>query len=171
MGRYQGLEAVIDALCSTTDVPIEATFVGSGAAQAALEHRAANAGGDRITFLAHRPLSELSPLLERAHVGIVSLLPGVSRAADPSKIPILLAHRCRLLTVVDDDCDLAHFVEAYGIGSTTRPEDPVSIADALRKEYLRIGVDTDFDAALEARHSRSAALESWRALIESIERT
>lgn len=115
LGAFQGVEALVGLVELTSTSPsIRWHFFGDGALRTLVQRLD---DGSRVHFYGHRPPSEVSSFVAaRADLGVVSLNPGVIRAAYPSKTMTYLRNGCPLLTLVEDDSELARLVNARQLG-------------------------------------------------------
>ncbi|MDX2505212.1 MAG: glycosyltransferase family 4 protein [Gammaproteobacteria bacterium] len=135
IGRFQGLEAFIDAMEMLTHRSmIELVFVGEGSALSALEKRAN--GASNVKFLPHQSVNVARRMIADADLGIVSLSRDIYRYAYPSKTMTYLEEGCPLLVSVEHASELVKFVESSNVGVCVMPEQPKSIADAIESIYL-----------------------------------
>jgi glycosyltransferase involved in cell wall biosynthesis len=129
-GRFQGLDAVVDAAALLKAHPFRFVFVGEGVEKTRLVQRAQDAGLTKVSFLAPRPKSEMPAFVASCDVAVVSLLkrmPGTM----PSKFYEALASGAIPLTA--DGCEAAPLVRRHEAGVLYEPGDGQSAADALLK--------------------------------------
>ena len=116
LGRFQGLETVVQALLGDDDRldELELVLMGEGAVKADLERLVTAAPPERrarVRMLPHGSVSQARALLRTADLGLVSLTPGVISYAYPSKTATYLAEGLPLLVMVEADSELARQVE------------------------------------------------------------
>jgi glycosyltransferase involved in cell wall biosynthesis len=135
LGRFQNLETIADAAALLRDENgIEFHLFGSGALAESLARRVAAESLRHVHLHGYRSPDEVAAFLRtKADIGIVSLAPGVVRAAFPSKTMSYLRHGCPVLALVEPDCGLAKMVEESGAGFQVDPTDAVAIAALLRR--------------------------------------
>ena len=121
LGRFQGLEHVVDLIRGLTDEPrLRWHFFGDGPLRTTLDELAA--GGAPVTLHGYRPAAEVADFVRtRADLGIVSLNEGVIRSAYPSKTLTYLRNGCPLLVLVEQDTELAQMVRDRAAGGHRRP--------------------------------------------------
>lgn len=134
LGRFQGLEAFVDAMRLLSHVPdIELTFLGEGNALSTLKKRADNLAN--VTFLPHQSVSVAREVMRDADLGIVSLNKDIYKYAFPSKTMTYLAEGCPLLVSVEKESDLVGFVVENNLGVCAEIGSPESIAKAVESVY------------------------------------
>ena len=125
LGRFQGLEDVVDAaaaLCAER-ADLDLVFLGSGVLAEPLRERAGPLLGRRVHFLGQQPVAAAALALAHSQLAVVSLRPGMYRVAYPSKTMTCLAAGCRLLVVVEDESELAALVRDEDLGTVCPPGD------------------------------------------------
>ena len=135
LGRFQGLETLIDAAARLHDEPgIAFHFFGDGAMQAALALRVVRERLNYVHLYGYQPPEQVAEFLrDKADLGIVSLAPGVIRAAYPSKTMSYLRQGCAVLALVEEDSALARTITSAGAGFCSDPSDAGELAETLRK--------------------------------------
>ncbi len=132
-GEAQGLGAWVDALASLPDLPqVHLVLLGSGTQREALAQRAADLGiGAQVHRMDPVPPAAVPGHVADADVSIVSLADRrLFEITMPSKVQATLAMGSAIIASCAGD--VADVVRAAGAGWVARPEDPSSIADALR---------------------------------------
>jgi glycosyltransferase involved in cell wall biosynthesis len=152
LGRFQNLETVLAALARLAAEPLVSTdFFGDGPMRARVEREIARLGL-RARVHGHRPPAEVAQFLRReADLGIVSLLPGMIRAAYPSRTLSYLRHGCPVLALVERESELAEMIVDADAGVQVDPTDADQLAETLRSLAHRPG-------DLAGAHHRAAAL-------------
>lgn len=176
LGRFQGLEAVVDGIRDLAhEADIELILMGDGAARADLVSRAESfPTGARasVTVLPHASSADARELMRTADLGLVTLQPGVIRLAYPSKTMTYLSEGLPLLVGVEADSELATTVRAEGIGFVLEALD----AAAVRTTLLDLTHRTDEiermrprAAAYAARSgAREVVLKRWGELLDDL---
>lgn len=132
IGRFQGLEFVIDAFLSLSDrTDIELVLVGDGKAVEKLKARAGR--GAHIRFIPHQSLAITRQIMKESDLCLVSLVPGIYKYAYPSKTMTYLNEGCPLLVSVESDSVISHFVEENKLGFVVPQNNQELIADIVRK--------------------------------------
>ena len=95
---------------------------------------------ERVEVHGYRPPSEVAEFLAtRADLGVVSLAPGVIRAAYPSKTLSYLRQATPILALVESDSELAATVRDEKIGIQVEPGDVEGLVAALRDAAATAG--------------------------------
>lgn len=134
MGKAQALEAVLDAakIVAVSHPKVQFVFVGGGIEVESLKSKTSESGLANVLFLPRMPMSEIGSILALADVLLVHLrddplfeitLPSKTQAYMAAGRPILMAVRG----------DAARLIVRGGAGLVCIPEDPVSIAAAVRQ--------------------------------------
>ena len=145
-------------------------FLGDGAGKRALVDAVQNAGLTNVTFLDHRPKEEAQRLMEAADLHVVSLVPGLSGCAAPSKTYGIMAAGRPYVAAVDTGAEPHLIASEFDCGAHVPPGDPDALAAAILD--LR-GVDLDAmgargRAALEHGYSRARVVARFEELLEEV---
>ncbi len=173
LGRFQNLETVFDALVRLRDESgVIFDFFGDGAMRPELERTIATHHLSTVRVHGYRPPEEVAEFLrDRADLGIVSLAPGVIRAAYPSKTMSYLRNGCPVLALVEADSELAQTITSTGTGVHADPTDPEAVAATLRRLASRpaelAGAGERAYALYQQQFSPDRQLERWLHLVES----
>lgn len=157
MGATHGLDAAVaaaDALRGLTDLRF--LFIGDGLGRLALENEVRRRALDNVHIEPLQPWSTVPLSLATADVAIIAQEPGTENLSLPSKTYSSLAVGSALLALTSDDSDLANLTRELGVGLVCRRDDPVGIANAVR----RFHDDSEFLAGCKAR-ARRAAVERF----------
>lgn len=175
LGRFQGLEDIVDAahrICPTRP-DVDFVFVGAGVLAPALRERAGNLLGRQVHFVDHQPVAGAALALEHSQLAVVSLRPGIYRVAYPSKTMTCLAAGCRLLAVVEEQSELAALVRDEDLGSICPPGDPAALDRAISAELDRGPVsaaERERVRAVGTKHfDRAAKLDEWSRLLATVD--
>lgn len=172
LGRFQCLETVIEVAVELRDEDgIAFHFFGEGALRPQLERQIAAAGLRNVHVHGHRPPTEVAKFLRtQATLGIVSLTPGVIRAAYPSKTMSYLRQGCPVLVLVEADSALARTIEASGAGFQACATDPGAVAAVIRRlagdPAALTGVGLRAADLYREQFSPERQLERWVELFE-----
>ena len=133
MGAAQALDAVLDAaaLCSVSAPQVRFLLVGDGTDRDRLEQRARSLHLSNVSFVPWQPLAAMGKVFEQADALLVHLKDDpLFRMTIPSKTQAYLAAgRPIVMAVRGDAADLVSRADA---GILAQPEDPGSIAAAVR---------------------------------------
>lgn len=153
-GIAQGLENVLDAAALVADRAV-VLFVGSGPTKGSLIARAKARGIDNVRFIDPVPIEEMPRYFSLAYASIVPLVRSdLMRGARPSKIFPALASGVPV--VYSGEGEGARLVEDAGAGIAVPPEDPASLAGAMR----RLCDDPALRESL-ATHARTLAVDRF----------
>ena len=134
MGIAQGLDAVLDAagLCAVTAPELEFQFVGCGVDEDRLRRRAVEMRLANVHFLEWQPPSVIQTILEAADALLVHLKDDPLFAVTiPSKTQAYMAAGRPIVMAVRGDA--ADLVTQAGAGILAEPDNPASIAAAVRQ--------------------------------------
>jgi colanic acid biosynthesis glycosyl transferase WcaI len=169
IGRFQGLENLVDAMALLRDEPVELVLMGNGAIVEALRQRAA-ASGARVRFVAHQPVATVYALIKSADLGVVSLAADVHRSAYPSKTITYLFAGCPLLVVADTSSQLVADVLEHGVGAVCPPDRPDELAEVIRTALTGPRPDEHtIEKAAIALFDPERARHDWLDLIAHLE--
>lgn len=164
LGRFQNIETVIESAVLLRDDPsVVFHFFGDGALRAEIETTVDRERLENVHIHGYQPPERVAEFLrESADLGIVSLAPGVIRAAYPSKTMSYLRQGCAVLVLVEEDSELARTIVSAGAGVHSDPTDAGELAEALRKLAERR--DDLAEAGVRARALYSAQFNPQRQL-------
>ena len=174
LGRFQGLETVVEALMTADNRlrEIELIFMGDGAAKAELQARVH--GDPRFSFLPHGSASQARTLMRSADVGLVSLTPGVIQFAYPSKTSTYLSEGLPLLVAVEADSELARSVTKAEIGFVVPPNDVTAMRACLLEVVSKRSELSDMKARAtriwQSEFEQAALLNRWGDLLDQVGR-
>lgn len=176
LGRYQGLESVIDALrLLPPGLPVEMVFMGEGKAKHDLVAAAAGIGHRPdvdVWFLPHGSPASARALMRTAHLGLVSLAPEVVKYAYPSKTATYAVEGLPLLVACEQDSELARSVREGGLGVTVATGNAEAMAGAIQNARSQWERDrTESWRSAIADHARqafdeNAMLDRWARLVQ-----
>lgn len=173
LGRFQGLETMFDAVELLRDEPIRFHFFGEGPLVADLHSRIRSASLTNVEVHGYRPPAEVANFLaERADLGVVSLTPGVIRAAYPSKTLSYLRQGTPILALVEGSSELSDMVVSRHLGLQVEPGDVGGLVDALRgaasDPHALHGAPERLRELYAREYSREARLSQWSALFDEV---
>lgn len=134
MGRVQALDAVLDAadLLKKDYQDIMFVFVGDGVDASRLENIASSRGLNNVRFIPRQPASEIGAVLDNACALLIHLRDDPQhRGIIPQKTQAYLAAGRPIIMGVKGDA--ADLVEEAGAGIACEPQNPLSIAEALKE--------------------------------------
>jgi colanic acid biosynthesis glycosyl transferase WcaI len=170
MGPLQNLDALVLAMSLLDrEERIRLFFVGDGAAKARLQRMAGPLRERSIRFVEPVPAPTVAAMLEEADLGIVSLGPGTTAYAWPSKVISYLCAGLPILAIMETESELAGLLVRHGAGIAAEP-DPQLVASAIRDAARQVWAADE--PARERRRGhvravatrlfgREAALDAW----------
>ncbi|MCL1692988.1 MAG: GNAT family N-acetyltransferase, partial [Actinomycetia bacterium] len=175
MGRFQGLERIIDAArILVTRQEIQFVFMGSGSEMESLQSQAGTMMGHNVVFVPHQPITGAMAVLAESQLGLVPLRPEMYRVAYPSKVMAYVEAGCRLLLLMECESEAAQTVDQCGIGRCCQATDPQAIADAILAEYRHyVQHGSDRERIRDIGHdlfSKEIILPKWSDLFASLDR-
>jgi len=146
IGRFQSLETIVDAAKTLkNNEEIEFWFIGAGVSVDSLKERSGSLLGQSIFFHPYLQIEAVMKVINRCHLGVVSLAPKVILSAYPSKTMTYLEAGCKLLCLVEGNSSLATLVTTTKLGSVcSQPATAEDVADAISKQYQQ-WKDSDYD--------------------------
>lgn len=173
LGRFQGLDALIDGLASAeVGRVIELIFIGTGIAEASLRGRILN-DHFRLRFLGQQPKPVADAIVATADLAIISLCKGLIRYAYPSKTIDYLAAGVGIMAVVEPDSELGQMISGNGFGVVAQPGNPDVIGSALKAGLERVGQRADLKRSMqifaEQEFGCVSVLPRWQALFASMD--
>jgi glycosyltransferase involved in cell wall biosynthesis len=134
MGLVQKLDAALEAarICAASVPDAQFVFVGGGVDKARLQQRARELQLPNVRFLPRQPMDSVGAILSLADVLLVHLQDDpLFRITIPSKIQAYMAVGRPILTAIGGDA--ADLVEQSGAGLTCPPENPLALAEAVKR--------------------------------------
>jgi colanic acid biosynthesis glycosyl transferase WcaI len=131
LGFYGAWNTLLAAAKILRNENVGVVFVGEGANKAALE--ASVNGSSNVRFLPFRPVEQIPHVMMAGDLHIVTVRRGLEGVVVPSKLYSLLAAGRPILAVAPAESDAARIVEESGCGIAADPDDPVAVANAIRK--------------------------------------
>jgi glycosyltransferase involved in cell wall biosynthesis len=150
LGFYGAWDTLLGAAELLRNENVGLVFVGDGASRAALETSASNS--TNVRFLPFRPFEQIPQVMMAGDVHVVTIRRGLEGVVVPSKLYSILAMGRPVLVVASSSSDAARIVVESGCGLTADPDDPASVAAAIRE--LR---SDPARLALMGRHARELA--------------
>lgn len=176
-GGNIGTAHSIDTLVETMDLVrhdthIQFLIAGDGVRYAFLEEDIARRQLDNVTLLGYVPIGEMASVYAVSDVGLVPLKKGTAKSALPSKVYTVMAAGLPVMAVVDPDSDTANLVEQAQCGQVVPPDDPESLAAALRAmatdEKALVRFRQNALSFIQAHYSREAVASMYHNLIKSV---
>ena len=134
LGFIAMLDKVLEAAKLLENDPhIQFLIVGEGNAKAGLVSRAGELGLKNVRFLPTQPKEMLPQMLGAADLSLVTLNRRLGQLNVPSKTYSIMASARPVLASVPENSEIARLVEVAGCGEGVPPEDPQSLAGAIRR--------------------------------------
>lgn len=123
IGRFQNLELLLEAIAAfRNDDRLEFVFMGDGPVKTKLVDYAQQNDLTHVFFMSHVSIEKALEYLTSADVGVVSVSPGVTKVAYPSKSMMYFSVGLPVLAVVDDLSDLSTFIAQNDLGVSVSSE-------------------------------------------------
>jgi colanic acid biosynthesis glycosyl transferase WcaI len=133
LGFIAMLDKVLDAAKLLEDEPhIKFLIIGAGNAKAGLVRRADELGLQNIRFLPTQPREVLPEMLGAADLALVTLNRRLGQLNVPSKTCSIMASARPVLAAVPENSEIARLVKVADCGLSVPPEDPQSLAQAIK---------------------------------------
>jgi colanic acid biosynthesis glycosyl transferase WcaI len=173
IGLTQGLETILAAARLLTHLPdLRFVIIGDGARRGWLEEQLARDRLPNLTLLPYQPRSVVPQIYASSDLCLVPLKRGTAQETFPSKIYTIMAAGRPVVASTDADSELAWVVAEADCGWAVPPDDPVSLAAALREAYYRrtelANLGQNGRDYVMAHHSRAAVAAQYDALIREI---
>jgi glycosyltransferase involved in cell wall biosynthesis len=130
IGFYGAWQTLISAVRMLEQEGVGLVFIGEGAMKSQVEAMAA--GCAAIRFLPFRPAGEIPLVLSSGDMHVVTVKRGLEGVVVPSKLYPTLAAGRPVLGVAPEESDVVRTIRRGGCGLAANPDDPTSVADAIR---------------------------------------
>jgi colanic acid biosynthesis glycosyl transferase WcaI len=130
VGFYGAWQTLISAVRILENEGVGLVFVGEGAMKPQVEAMAE--GCSAIRFLPFFPASEVPLVLSAGDMHVVTVKRGLEGVVVPSKLYPTLAAGRPVLGVAPEESDVARIIRRTGCGVAANPDDPASVAEAIR---------------------------------------
>lgn len=171
LGLSQGLEAVVEAFGSLSDLPVTLALIGDGNAREGLARQVRERGLTNVIFLPPQPREILADVLASCDVGLVTMRRGVADDLVPCKLYGIMAAGRPVLAATEATSEVSRVVSDVDNGWVVPPEDPAAIARAVRAafettaaERRRLGRNSR--AACAAHYARSVLTQRYLGVLE-----
>jgi colanic acid biosynthesis glycosyl transferase WcaI len=131
LGFYGAWQTLISAVRMLEKEGVGLVFIGEGAMKPQVEAMAQGCGA--IRFLPFRPASEVPLVLSSGDMHVVTIKRGLEGVVVPSKLYPTLAAGRPVLGVAPEESDVARIIRRTGCGMAADPDDPTSVAEAIRR--------------------------------------
>jgi len=130
VGFYGAWQTLISAVRMLEKEGVGLVFIGEGAMKPQVKAMAE--GCRAIRFLPFRPASEVPLVLSSGDMHVVTVKRGLEGVVVPSKLYPTLAAGRPVLGIAPDESDVARIIRRTGCGVAANPDDPTSVAEAIR---------------------------------------
>jgi glycosyltransferase involved in cell wall biosynthesis len=130
LGFYGAWQTLISAVRMLENDGVGLVFVGEGAMKSQVQAMAAECRA--VRFLPFRPVSEIPLVLSSGDMHVVTVKRGLEGVVVPSKLYPTLAAGRPVLGIAPEESDVARIIRRSGCGVVGNPDDPNSVAEALR---------------------------------------
>lgn len=137
IGLFQGWPVILEAIkkVGKTNKDIHFAIIGSGSYKEKMEAQVKEEGIDNISIHPLQPASRLSEIYSIGDLELVSIEPGLSKMALPSKTFVIMAAGSPLLSLVDQSSDVAHIIKERKMGYTLEHGDSDALAETILSAY------------------------------------
>lgn len=132
LSHNSNIEPVIGAAEMLRGEPFAFVIVGEGVRKTHLVREVRRRNLDNVTFLPFQPLDEYPNVLKAADMNLVTLSTQASMASVPSKMYKMMASGRPILAITKRGNEVHRLVTEANCGLCVRPDDPVSVGEALR---------------------------------------
>ena len=137
IGLFQGWPVIVDAAKKVHEANPYILFViiGAGSYKEQLEKQVAE---EKLDFIEIRPMQPASRCAEIYSIGdleLVSIEPGLSKMALPSKTFVIMSAGSAVLSLVDQTSDIAQLIKEKDMGYTLEHGDAVALANTILEAY------------------------------------
>lgn len=137
IGLFQGWPVIVEAAKRVHAVKPDVLFViiGSGSYKEQLEKQVAE---EKLDFVEIRPMQPASRCAEIYSIGdleVVSIEPGLSKMALPSKTFVIMSSGSAVLSLVDQTSDIAQLIKKLDMGYTLEHGDPEALKNVILEAY------------------------------------
>ena len=130
LGFYGAWQTLISAVRMLENEGVGLVFIGEGAMKSQVQAMAQ--GCSAVRFMPFRPASEVPQVLSSGDMHVVTVKRGLEGVVVPSKLYPTLAAGRPVLGVAPEECDVVRTIRATGCGIAANPDDPASVAEAIR---------------------------------------
>ncbi len=141
IGLFQGWPVIVEAAKKVHAENLDIIFViiGSGSYKAQLEKQVAEEGLDYILIRPLQPASRCAEIYSIGDLELVSIEPGLSKMALPSKTFVIMSAGSAVLSLVDQSSDIAELIKKKDMGYTLEHGDADALANTILKAYEKRG--------------------------------
>lgn len=120
IGLFQGWPVILEAIkkIEALNKDIHFAIIGSGSYKKTMEAQIRKEGINNVSIHPLQPASRLSEIYSIGDLELVSIEPGLSKMALPSKTFVIMAAGSPLLSLVDQTSDIAQLIKERKMGYT-----------------------------------------------------
>lgn len=137
IGLFQGWPVIVEAAKKVHAVKPDVLFViiGAGSYKAALEKQIADENLDYIITRPMQPVQRCSEIYSIGDLELVSIEPGLSKMALPSKTFVIMSVGSAVLSLVDQTSDIAQYIKDQNMGYTLEHGDSEALKETILTAY------------------------------------
>ena len=173
LGVKQGLDIVVEAARLLQNHHIKFILCGAGSDLDRLQALVKEAALQNIVFLPLQSEADYAEMLCAADLCVITQQKGAGQSFFPSKLLNPLAFGRPVLTVADQESELARVVEEGGFGENILPEDPAAFAaslEALAVAPARLAAYGAAGREYVAQFERNQVLAEFTRELEALKR-
>lgn len=138
IGLFQGWPVIVEAAKKAHAVNPDIMFViiGSGSYKAQLEKQVVEEGLDYILIRPLQPASRVAEIYSIGDLELVSIEPGLSKMALPSKTFVIMSAGSAILSLVDQSSDIARLIKKRDMGYTLEHGDSEKLKQTILQAYM-----------------------------------
>jgi colanic acid biosynthesis glycosyl transferase WcaI len=173
LGHSQNLGDVLECAALLQDQDhIAFVIVGNGSRKPYLEARARQMGLSNVHFIPFQPREDVPDIYAAADVSLITLRKSIALDSVPSKAYTIMASGRPILAAVDPGSDAWNLVEQAQCGLCVEPENPQTLAEAIRALYadpaLRERLGRNGRKHVVQYYTRQAVAKQYHELLTSI---
>ena len=137
IGLFQGWPVIVEAAkkAHAQNHDIIFVIIGSGSYKAQLEKQVEDEGLDYILIRPLQPASRCAEIYSIGDLELVSIEPGLSKMALPSKTFVIMSTGSAVLSLVDQTSDIAQLIKQKDMGYTLEHGDADALANTILEAY------------------------------------
>lgn len=169
IGVFQNLENLLSVFAQLDASKVKLVLVGEGRAKQKLIEMAQELEVKNVEFHDHMSERDVFNFLCDQDVGLVSLLPGIFKYAFPSKIWTYIAADLPMLSMVEDESEIADFLESNNFGSSVAWQtSQEKIATTILSMAGKVKRNEYSVSSQKYSYNSSSAKQHWLKLFEDI---
>lgn len=138
IGLFQGWPVIVAAIkkIGVKYKDIHFAIIGSGSYKEKLEEQVKTEKISNVSIHPLQPATRLSEIYSIGDLELVSIEPGLSKMALPSKTFVIMAAGSSLLLLVDQTSDIAHLIRERNLGYTLEHGNADALAKIIEEAYI-----------------------------------